>query len=80
MLFISDTQYYVPVKLCRVAGSIHLFNLVGNLTSEHVTLKRNSILGALKLDWKEDRMTLYGNKINLPTSVIISLTEEFRIR
>ena len=22
MLFISDVQYYVPVKLCRTAGSI----------------------------------------------------------
>ena len=25
MLFISDAQYYIPVKLCRAAGSIHLF-------------------------------------------------------
>ena len=24
MPFISDIQYYVPVKLCRTAGSIHL--------------------------------------------------------
>ena len=27
MLFISDTQYYVPIKLCNMAGSIHLFKL-----------------------------------------------------
>ena len=26
MLFISDAQYYVQIKLCRVVGSIHLFN------------------------------------------------------
>ena len=25
MLFISDAKYYVPVKLCRIAGNIHLF-------------------------------------------------------
>ena len=24
MFFISDVQYYVPVKLCKTAGSIHL--------------------------------------------------------
>ena len=24
MLFISDSQHYVPVKLCRTVGSIHL--------------------------------------------------------
>ena len=33
MLFISDTQYYVPVKLCRMAESIHLFNITGMLIS-----------------------------------------------
>ena len=38
MLFISDAQYYVPVKLCRAAGSIHLFKMVGMLTPENVKL------------------------------------------
>ena len=36
MLFISDAQSYVPVKLCKVAGSIHLFKLVGKLMPECV--------------------------------------------
>ena len=30
MLFILDAQYSVPVKLCRTAGSIHLFKLQEN--------------------------------------------------
>ena len=25
MMFISDVQNYVPIKLCKTAGSIHLF-------------------------------------------------------
>ena len=29
MLFISDTRYNVPVRLCRIAGSIHLFKITG---------------------------------------------------
>ena len=29
-LFPSDAQYYVPLKLCRMAGSIHLFELKRN--------------------------------------------------
>ena len=39
MLFISDTQYYVPVKLCRTADSINLFKSTGKLIPEHITLK-----------------------------------------
>ena len=38
MLFISDVQYYIPVKLCRTAGSIHLFKITGRLTIDKVRL------------------------------------------
>ena len=39
ILFILDAQYYVPVKLCRTAGSIHLFTITGKLTPEYIELK-----------------------------------------
>ena len=29
MLFISDVQFYVPIKLCKTPGSIHLFKITG---------------------------------------------------
>ena len=38
MLFISDVQYYVPVKLCKMAGSIHLFKITGKLMIDKVKL------------------------------------------
>ena len=31
MLFISDVQSYVPIKLCKTADSIHLFKIKGAL-------------------------------------------------
>ena len=31
MLFFSDVRQYVPVKLCKTAGSIHLFQIYGQL-------------------------------------------------
>ena len=39
MLFISDVQYYVPIKLCKTAGSIHLFKITGTLKLENVKLR-----------------------------------------
>ena len=39
MLFILDVQYYVPIKLCRMAGLIPLFKITGTLTPENVKLK-----------------------------------------
>ena len=43
MVFISDVQYYIPVKLCKTAGSIHLFKLTGMLNSENVKLNQHYI-------------------------------------
>ena len=43
MLFISDTKYYVPFKLCRMPGNILLFKITGMLTPKNVNLKQNFI-------------------------------------
>ena len=69
MLFISDTKYNIPIKLCKTAGSMHLFKTIGLLTSENVKLKRNKIWDIIEIYWKEVNMTLIGNKINLPKLV-----------
>ena len=39
MLFISDVQNYVPINLCKTAGSIHLFKIKGILKPENIKLK-----------------------------------------
>ena len=79
-LFISDTKYYVPIKLCKTAGSIHLFMITGTLTSENVKLKRNRIRDIIEIDWKEVNVTLNGNKIHLPKSVTIKFRDKFKFR
>ena len=45
LLFISNSHSYVPIKLCRVAGSIHLFRIKGRLNPENVKLKEKLDLG-----------------------------------
>ena len=38
MIFTSDVQYSVPIKLCKTAGSIHLFKIIGMLKPENIKL------------------------------------------
>ena len=38
VLFLSDTSSYVPVKLCRIAGTIHLFRISGRMITEDVKI------------------------------------------
>ena len=39
MLFISDAQYFIPVKLCRTTGSIHLFYITGKFLNTSIQRK-----------------------------------------
>ena len=80
LLFISNTHSYVPIKLCRVAGSIHLFRIRGRLKPEHVKIKKNWIWDVLEIDWSDISITLNDNEIDLPSSVIIPFKERYRAR
>ena len=70
MVFISDV-HYIPIKLCKTAGSIHLFKITGTLKPENIKLNKNYIWDTLEIDWKEVTVTFNVNKINLPRAVTI---------
>ena len=65
LLFITNAHSYVPIKLCRVAGSIYLFQIKGRLNPENVKLKKNCIWDILEIDWSDISITLNDNEINL---------------
>ena len=80
MISMSDIQYYVPLKLCKTAGSIHLFNITGSLKPENIKLNQNYIWDTLEKDWKEAIVTFNDNKINLSRIVTIMLRDKIKIR
>ena len=41
MIFISDVQNYVLMKLCKGGGSIHLSKIIGMLKAENIKLNKN---------------------------------------
>ena len=80
LLFVSNTYSCVPIKLCRVARSIHLFKIRERLNPEHVRLKKNWIWDVLEIDWSDVSITLNNNEIGVPSLVIIPFKERYRAR
>ena len=78
MLFFSDIKQFVPVKLCKTAGSIHLFQIYGQLTPDQITLERKYMWDIIRIDWKEVFVTLNGTIIQLPILVKIPLRDKYR--
>ena len=52
----------------------------GRLTPGRIRLKKNYICDILEVDWREVKVTLNGNEINLPTSVVIPIRDKSRVR
>ena len=81
MLFFSDIKQYIPVKLCKTAESIHLFQIYGQLAPDQITLERKYYLwDVIRIDWKEVFVTLNGAIIQLLILVKVPLRDKYRLR
>ena len=63
MVFLSNIKSYVPIKLCKTSGSIHLFKLMGSINRENVTFHRNTIWDIMEIDWQNVMVTLNGSVV-----------------
>ena len=80
MVFNSDVQNYVPIKLCKTAGSIHLYKIIGTLKAKNIKLIKNYLWDTLEIDWKEVTVTFNSDKIDLPRVIIIKLQDKIKVR
>ena len=80
MLFISDVQNYVPIKLCKTSGSAHLFKIKGTLKSGDIKLNRNYLWDTREIDWNRVTITFNDNKIDLPKIVAIKIQDKIEVK
>ena len=80
VLFISDVQHYIPIKLCKTSGSLHLFKITGTLTSEDIKLNRNYVWDTLEINWDKIKLVFNSNEMNLPKLIMIKIKDKVRVR
>ena len=73
VLFISDVHDYIPIKLCKTSGSIHLFKIKGTLKPGDIKLNRNFLWDMLEINWNKVILTFNDNKIDLPKIITIKM-------
>ena len=80
MLYISNKQNYIPIKLCKTSGSIHLFKVKGTLKSGDIKLNKNYFWDTLEINWDKITITFNDNEINLPKIVAIKMQDKIGVR
>ena len=80
VLFISDVQHYIPIKLCKTSGSPHLFKITGTLRSEDIRLNKIYLWDTLEMNWDKSKLSFNSNEIELPQLVMIKMQDIIRVR
>ena len=70
----------MPIKLCKTAGSIHLFKIKGALKSRDIKLNKNYLWDTLEINCKGVTVTFNDNKIELPKIVAIKILDKIKVR
>ena len=73
VLFISDVQNYIPIKLCKTSGNLHLFKIKGMLKPEDIKLNKNYLWDTLENNWNGIKLSFNGNEIDLPKIITIKM-------
>ena len=73
VLFISDVQNYILIKLCKTSGSIHLLKIKGTLKPGDIKLNRNYSWDMLEINWNKIILTFNDNKRDLPKIITIKM-------
>ena len=73
VLFISDVQNCIPIKLCKTSGSIHLFKIKGTLEPRDIKLNKNYLWDKVEINWNKIILTFNDNKIDLPKIIAIKM-------
>ena len=79
-LFLADTKSYVSLNLNQLAGNTHLFKLIGELSLDNITLKKNWIWDVLEIKWGNIHIVLNSKKIHLPTTILVPLIHKLKVR
>ena len=80
ILFISDVQNYIPIKLYKTSGSLHLFRIKATLKPEDIKLNKNYLWDTLEIDWNGTKLSFNGNEIDLPKIIMIKIPDKIRVR
>ena len=79
MLFFSDVKQYIPVKLCKSAGSIHLFQMYGQLNSDQIVLEKICLWDMIRINWTEVFVTLNGIILQMLKTIKIPIRDKYRL-
>ena len=80
VLFTSDLQLYIQIKLCKTSGSPHLFKIEGILKPDDIRLNPNYLWDMLEINWDKIKLSHNSYEIELLQIIKIKMRDKIRVR
>ena len=81
-LIVCDNFRYIPIKVKTISGHMYRLHLQQehDITEAHIKLERNFLWDTLTVTWSDVTLTYAASKLNLPCSMVVPLTDKFKLR
>ena len=81
-LIICDSSRYVPIRVKVLKGHIHRIklDLEPDFNDTNVKITKSFPWDSLTVGWGASKLTYYGEKISLPTTIVVPLLDKIRLR
>ena len=80
VLFISDVQNYILIKLCKTSGSLHLFRIKGTLKPEDIKLNKNYLWDTSEINWNGINLWFNDNEMDLPKIITVKMPDKITVK
>ena len=79
VLFISDVQHYILIKLCKTSDSLYLFK-ISHIEARRYKAEKNYLWNTLEINWNGINLSFNGSEIDLPKIIMIKMQDKIRLR
>ena len=81
-LIICDNLRFVPIKIRSISGHFYKLhvNKFDEISETQLRLEKHLLWDTLTIDWKNIKLKYASEKVSLPSSVVIPISDKFRLR
>jgi len=79
-VFLFNNHRYVPIKIRKLAGHMHMYHLSNSMTPDQISYSKNFIWDILHFDWSYVDLRMNSSYVTLPCDVQIPFKDKIKVR
>ena len=79
-VFLYNSHFYVPVRVKRLTGHMHMYRLEKPINTQSMSFNRNCLWDSFSIDWKDMVLHINGDPVNLPKTITVPLSDKIKAR